>query len=68
MAERRNITEVPMTSTISVSQIDTPHISSVPVKTEPAEPETTSSRMYLPSGSPPRPTATATCRPHTWVQ
>ena len=24
--------------------------------------------MYLPSGSPPRPTATATCRPRTWVQ
>ena len=24
--------------------------------------------MYLPSGSPPRPTATATCRPQTWVQ
>ena len=25
-------------------------------------------RTYLPNGSPPRPTATATCRPRTWVQ
>ena len=68
VSERRNITEVPTMSTISVSQIDTPPVSSVPVETEPAEPETTSSRMYLLSGSPPRPTATATCRPQTWVQ
>ena len=68
VAERRNITEVPTMSTISVSRIDTPPISSVPVETEPAEPETTSSGMYLLSGSPPRPTATATCRPRTWVQ
>ena len=68
VAERRNINEVPTTSTVSVSQIDTPPAPSVVVVTEPAEPETTSSRMYLPSGSPPRPTATATCRPQTWVQ
>ena len=68
VAERRNINEVPTTSTVSVSHIDTPPAPSVPAVTEPAEPETTSSRMYLPSGSPPRPTATATCRPQTWVQ
>ena len=68
VAERRNITEVPTMSTVSVSQIDTPPAPSVHVETEPAEPETTSSRTYLPSGSPPRPTATATCRPQTWVQ
>ena len=68
VAERRNINEVPTTSTVSVLWIDTPPICSVPVETEPAEPETTSSRTYLPSGSPPRPTATATCRPRTWVQ
>ena len=68
VAERRNINEVPTTSTVSVSQIDTPPTPSVPVETEPVEPETTSSRMYLPSGSSPRPTATATCRPRTWVQ
>ena len=67
VAERRNITEVPTTSTVSVSQTDTPPAPSVPAETEPAEPDTTSSRTYLPSGSPPRPTATATCRPQTWV-
>ena len=47
VAERRNITEVTTKSTVSVSQIDTPPTSSVPVETEPAEPETTSSRTYL---------------------
>ena len=57
VAERRNITEVPTMSTVSVSQIDTPPAPSVSVETEPAEPETTCSRTYLPSGSPPRPTA-----------
>ena len=41
---------------------------SAPVVTEPAELETPSPRTFLPSGSPPRPTATATCRPQTWVQ
>ena len=68
VTERRNIPEVPVTSTAGMSQINTPSIPSVPVETEPAEQETTSSRMYLPSGSPPRPTATATCRPRTWAQ
>ena len=68
VAERRNINEVPRTSTVSVSHIDTPPAPSVPAETEPAEPETTFSRTYLPSGSPPRPTATATCRLWTWVQ
>ena len=68
VAERRNINEVPTTSTVSVSQIDTPPVSSAPVVTEPAELETPSTRTFLPSGSPPRPTATATCRPWTWVQ
>ena len=68
VAERRNINEVPTTTTVSVSQIDTPPVSSIPVVTEPAELETTSTRTFLPNGSPPRPTATATCRPWTWVQ
>ena len=68
VAERRNTNEVPTTSTVSVSQIDTPPAPSILAVTEPAEPATTSSRMYLPSGSPPRPTATATCRLWTWVQ
>ena len=68
VAERRNINEVPTTSTVSVSQIDTPPVSSAPVVTGPAELETPSTRTFLPNGSPPRPTATATCRPRTWVQ
>ena len=68
VAERRNMNEVPTTTTVSVSQIDTPPVLSIPVVTEPAEPETTSTRTFLPNGSPPRPTATATCRPQTWVQ
>ena len=68
VAERRNINEVPTTTTVSVSQIDIPPVSSAPVVTEPAELETPSPRTFLPNGSPPRPTATATCRPWTWVQ
>ena len=68
VTERRNIPEVPVMSTAGVSQTDTPPAPSDPVETEPTEPETPSSRTYLPSGSPPRPTATATCRPQTWVQ
>ena len=43
-------------------------MSSAPVETEPVELETQSARTFLLSGSPPRPTATATCRPQTWVQ
>ena len=30
--------------------------------------EVRSPRSFLPSGTPPRPTATATCRPRMWVQ
>ena len=37
VAERRSINEVLTTTTVSVSQIDTPPVSSVPVVTEPAE-------------------------------
>ena len=66
--ERRNISEVPVMFTAGVSQTDTPPAPSDPVETESTRPETPSSRTYLPSGSPPRPTATATCRPQTWVQ
>ena len=54
---------MPVTSATGVSQIDTPPVPHDPIETEPAEPETTSPRTYLPNGSPPRPTATATCRP-----
>ena len=66
--ERRNIPEVLATSATGVSQTDTPSVSHDPVETEPAEPVTISPWTYLPNGSPPRPTATATCRPQTWVQ
>ena len=61
------VPEVPM-STVRVLQMNTSSIPSVQVETEPAEPATTSARLYLPNGSPPRPTATATCRPWMWVQ
>ena len=66
--ERRNIPEVPVMTATGVSQTDTPPVSHDSIETEPTEPETTSPRTYLPNGSPPRPTATATCRPQTWVQ
>ena len=66
--ERRNIPEVPVTSTTGVSQIDTPPVCPDPIETEPTEPGTASPEVYLPNGSPPGPTATATCRPRTWVQ
>ena len=46
-----------------MSQTDTPPVASVPVETERPEPETLPVRTFLPSGSPPRPTATATLRP-----
>ena len=68
VAERRSATEVPVTSTVSVSQTDTPPLTSAPVETEHPEPGTSHVRTFLPSGSPPRPTATATLRPRTWVQ
>ena len=64
--ERRSATEVPATTTMSVLQIDTPPVTSVPVETECPEPS--SIRTTLPSGSPPRPTATATLRPRTLEQ
>ena len=54
---------VPVMTTAGVSQVDTPPVSQDPIVTEAAESGTTSPRTYLPNGSPPRPTATATCRP-----
>ena len=68
VSERRNIPEVPVTSTTGVSQINAPPVPPDPIETEPAESGTASPQVYLPNGSPPRPTATATCRPRTWVQ
>ena len=66
--ERRSATDVPVTTTTSVSQTDTPPVPSVPVETEHPEPESSTVRTFLPSGSPPRPTATATLRPRTLTQ
>ena len=60
--ERGNVPEVLVMTAADVSQTDTPPFSHDPVETEPAEPGTTSPQTYLPNGSPPRPTATATCR------
>ena len=68
VAERRNATEAPVTSTVSVSQTDTPPVTSAPVETEHTEPETSNVGIFLPSGLPPRPTAIVTCRPWMWVQ
>ena len=68
VTERRNIPEVPTTSTVNVPQITAPSVSSTHEEIEPTEPETPSVRTFLPSGLTPRPTATATCRPRTWVQ
>ena len=64
----RGATEVPVTTTASVSQTDTPPVTSVPVEAEHLEPETSPVRTFLPNGSPPRLTATATLRPKTLVQ
>ena len=64
--ERRSATEVPVTTTVSVSQVDTPPVTSVPVVIEQPEPLPVRTIPY--SGTPPRPTATATLRPRMWVQ
>ena len=57
---RRDDIDVPGTSTSAV--ITTPVVSDV----EPID--TSSPRVILPNGSPSQPTATATCRPGTWIQ
>ena len=66
--ERRSATEVPVTTTMSVSQTDTPPVTSAPVETEHPVSETSPVTTFLPSGSPPRPIATATLRPRTLEQ
>ena len=66
--ERRSATDVPVTTTTSVSQTDTPPVTSVPAESECPEPETSTVRTFLPSGLPPRPTATVMLRPRTLVQ
>ena len=64
--ERRSATEVPVTTTTSVSQTDSPLVTSMPVETECPEPSP--ERTILPSGLPPRPIATATLRPRMLEQ
>ena len=56
----RNENDVPATST--------PVVDTTSVVPEAETTETRSPRTFLPNGSPSRPTATATCRPRTWVQ
>ena len=51
VTERRSATDVPVTTTVSVTQTDTPPVTSVPVETECQEPETSPVRTFLPSGS-----------------
>ena len=53
--------------------IDVPGMSTSVVPTTPVIPyvdpiDTSSPRVILPSESPSQPTATATCRPRTWMQ
>ena len=64
--ERRSAAEVPVTTTTSVSQTDTPPVTSIPVEIE--RPEPSPVRTFPPSGTPPRPIATATLRPRTLEQ
>ena len=66
--EERVVTEVPTTTGVDEPQIDAPSESSIHDEIEPTEPEIPSVRTFLPSGLPSRPTATATCRPRTWVE
>ena len=63
----RNENDVPAAST---SVVCTTPVVPEPEATEAetTETETRSPRTFLPNGSPPRPTATATCRLRTWVQ
>ena len=68
VSKQRNITELPVVTATDASHVNIPPVSHDLNETEPTEPGTTSPQTYLLNGSPPRPTATATCRPWTWVQ
>ena len=73
---RSNVTEGPVTITSEVCNrnendvpaTSTPVVDTTPAVSEAETTETRSPRTFLPNGSPSRPTATATCRPRTWVQ
>ena len=65
--------EEPIVTSLDRNKNDVPLTSNVPAtpdvpETEATETEVRSPRSFLPSGTPPRPTSTATCRPRTWVQ
>ena len=62
--------EGPMMTSSGRNENDVPITSDVPATPDVPETETEvrSPRPFLPSGSPPRPTATATCRPRMLVQ
>ena len=65
--------EGPIVTSSDRNENDIPIASNIPTtpdvpETEATETEARSPRPFLPSGSPPRPTATATGRPSTWVQ
>ena len=47
VTERRSAAEVPVTTTVNVSQTDTPPVTSVPVETERPEPETSPVRTFF---------------------
>ena len=68
VSEQRNTTELPVVTATDALHVNIPPVSHDLIETEPTEPGTTSPWTYLPNGSPPRPTTTATCRPQTWVQ
>ena len=59
--------EVPAVATEEATAIP-PTIPTTSATTTVTGTETGIPRMFLPNGSPSRPTATATCRPQTWVQ
>ena len=65
------VPEPPVETPIATSEGDITLNLNVPVTSATptiTETETRSPRTFLPNGSPSRPTATATCRPQTWVQ
>ena len=63
VSKQRNSTELPVVTATDALDVNIPPVSHDLNETEPTEPGTTSPGTYLPNGSRPRPTATATCRP-----
>ena len=63
VSKQRNTTELSVVTPTDVLNVNISPVSHDLNETEPTEPGTTSPQNYLPNGSPPRPTATATCRP-----